>query len=606
TFFGGHLVPDFEGLVNNGLDFYEKEIERCEALHGEESKEFFSAMRIILDCFRTIILRTADACADKAKECDGKECENMLVLASELRTIAHNKPQTFRQAVELVWFLHICNNADSFGRFDKYLYPFYEADIAFGRITKQQVLLILQSLMIKIDEQNQIQNMTIGGILADGAPCYNELTQLILEAVRTMGYKGPNLAMRVSRNMPEKFWDEIHKTLATGQGLPALYNDEVMLDYVTKFGIAKSDCYDFCLAGCSQIMIPGKSQFANDIGIMNVLKIVELALYNGYDAAMTGVKVGPQTGTPDKLDTFDKFMNAFYKQMNYCAQVEADVNNKIVKMFGEREGYALRTLFTKNCLEKALGVYCGGAEYNSIQLECIGITNAANSLIAIKKAVYEDKILTLSQLAEVLKSNYKDNEELKNYFKNNIPKFGNDESEVDALRAEITNHLFSKLREQKSVIGGIYIPGEVIFTTHEWQGRICGATPDGRLAGEVLADSAGASQGTDKKGPTALLNSVLKVAPKDICTSIVLNLKFLKSFWNDSAEKIIILFKVYFEQGGQQLQINVCDAELLKKAYDNPEAYPNLIVRVGGYSAYFNTLSRALQKEILERTQQMV
>lgn len=601
TFFGGHLVPDYETMVNEGLGYYRKKLTK--KLVENPGNDFYSALLTTLHAFETFILRTAEACRYQAEKTeDAKERENMLGLGTDLRQIVSGKPETFRQALQLVWFGHFCNNADSFGRFDKYLEPFYQNDLKAGRISEEEVLTLLKSLMIKIDEVNSIQNMTIGGALPQGGNCYGDLTKLILRAVREMGFKGPNLCIRINEEMPEEFWQEIAENLSTGQGLPALYNEKVMLDWLRKEGIEEEDALDFCLAGCSQMMIPGKSQFVNDIGMINAAKILELTLYNGVDAGMSGVKFPYQTGDAAKFDTFEELLEAYEKQLSYYAKLEADVNNKVVGMLRDTEGYNFRTIFTQNCIESGKGVFEGGAKYNHIQLECIGITNAADSLAAIEKAVYQEKIVSMEELLDTLRSDFAGAEGLRNYLLRKAPKFGNDDNRVDVIRTRITRHFYQELRKQEGILGGHYIPGEVIFIAHDGQGRITGATSDGRRKGTVLADSAGAMQGMDQDGPTALIKSALKIPVEDICTSVALNLKFLKSLWDKSSDKAMLLLKTYLKAGGQQVQVNVCDQEILKQAYENPEAFPSLVVRVGGYSAYFNTLSKELQLEIINRT----
>jgi formate C-acetyltransferase len=444
--------------------------------------------------------------------------------------------------------------------------------------------------------------MTIGGVLPDGGQSYTELTELILEATREMKYKGPNLCIRINESMPKHYWTQIAKNLETGQGLPALYNEKTIIEWMSDYCIDREDALDFCLGGCSQANIPGRSQFVNDIGLMNITKIFELTLYNGVDLAMSGEQIGPRTGEAESFVTFDDLLLAYKKQLDYFIGLEASVNNKIVDYFGRTEGYNLRSIFTRDCTTNGKGIYQGGARYNAIQLECIGITNAADCLAAIKKAVYDDKICTISELKTALLNNFSGYEKLRTYLKNKTPKFGNDEDYVDQIRKEISEYIFDGLRKQKATLGGTYIPGEVIFTVHEGQGKVTGATPDGRLKGTVLADSAGASQGADKQGPTALMKSVLKIPNDKILTSIVLNLKFLKDQWIKDSEKIMMIFETFFHEGGEQLQVNVCNQEELRKAYENPELFPNLVVRVGGFSAYFSSLSKALQLDIIKRT----
>ncbi|MHC1694681.1 MAG: pyruvate formate lyase family protein [Eubacteriales bacterium] len=602
TYFGGHMVMNHEHILRVGLDGIEDEINLHKSAAPAEKLDFYEAMSTTLFAVRTLILRYADRCG-QASEQYGTEKARFAEMSGDIRAIAHNPPVSFRQALQLCWFIHMVSDYDSFGRFDQYLYPFLKKDLDNGSIDLQAALELIEGLWIKVDEEGSIQNMTIGGTDKDGKPAYNELTMLCLEATRELEYKGPNLCLRVSENMPQDFWEATLSSIGTGTGLPALYNERIYIDFLKGMGVPEHDARDFCLAGCSQTMIPGKSSFVNDIGLINIIKCLEITYNNGTDPR-TGIMAGLQTGEVSGFATFDEFLDAFKQQLKYFCALEADINNKDILFRREREGYAIRALFTHNCIEKGQGVYHGGALYNNVELECIGITNAADSLMAIKRAVFDDKTISFVQLVEVLKSDFEDNEALRQCLRNKIPKFGNDDREVDEIRRDITSFIYDEMRAQEGVFGGHYIPGEVIFVVQDWMGSLTGATPDGRKAGQVLADSVGASQGLDKKGPTALLNSVLSIPTDKPLTTPVLNIKFMKSLWNKEGTRVKIqgMFKSFFERGGMQLQINVCDAKVLRDAVDNPQDYQSLVVRVGGYSAYFTTLSRTLQEDIISRT----
>ena len=601
TFFGGHMVMDYDRILARGLGGIARDIENY-SQSSPHKRDFYEAMSITLDGIRQLIRRHAEKALGMSRELYGETARRMKDLSDDLLYITDMPPVSFRQALQLVWFIHLVSDCDSFGRFDRYLYPFFKRDLESGRITMEEALELLEGFWIKIDEACQIQNMTIGGVDLNGRPSYNELTLLCLIATREVGFTGPNLCLRVNEEMPDEIWEEALKTIGTGQGLPALYNERRYIDFLVNMGIPPEDARNFCLAGCSQVMIPGKSNFVNDIGLLNVAKCLEITYMNGRDP-VTGKELGLRTGDPSGFGSFDDFLQAFKKQMEYFCRLEADINNRDVEYRREREGYAVRTLLISDCLERGLGVYHGGAVYNAVQLECIGITNTADSLMAIKKAVFEDRFLSFGELVQALNANFQGYEELRQYLLK-APKFGNDCEEVDELRSEIAAFVFDEMRKQKGIAGGFYIPGEVIFVTHNSQGQATGATPDGRLAGEVLADSAGASQGMDVNGPTALLNSMLRMKDKGPVTTIVLNMKFTKDLWNSegASSKIKTMFKSFFEGGGMQLQINVCDAETLQDAFEHPEKYRSLIVRVGGYSDYFVNLPRALQKEIIKRT----
>ncbi|MCL2740812.1 MAG: hypothetical protein FWE70_01695 [Oscillospiraceae bacterium] len=568
-------------------------------MHDLES--FYMGMHYILDTFAILIQRTAMACFDAAKnERDPDLRRNMLDLHADLTHISAEPPETFRQALQLVWFAHIMADTDTFGRFDKYLYPFYERDLRKGTITEDDALYLLKAFMVKVDEASDIQNMTVGGLMPNGSPSYSGLTSLILRAVREAGYKGPNLCLRVNGHMDDALWTEAYRLMRTGQGLPALYSDDVMVAQLTGAGIPLRHARDYCLAGCSQIMVPGRCQFVNDIGLMNVAKILELTLYGGVDLAKSKADSGFSTGDIASYDGFEGLMEAFKLQLAHYAAMEASVNNKIVGLVSRKEGYAFRTLFVEDCLAKGRNIYNGGALYNNTQLECIGITNAADSLYAIKKVIYDEGFATPAELRDALLANFEGYGRLRSELMK-APKFGNDDDGVDTVRADITRFLFDELRRQDSFVGGKYVPGEVIFVVHDPQGKNTGATPDGRLDGECLADSAGASQGKDISGPTALLNSVLKIPVDGLCTTIVCNMRFSKSLFSNNGRKPMSLIRSFFREGGQQIQVNVTDKNELLRAMEEPGRHMDLIVRVGGYSAYFQTLSRRLQMDVINR-----
>ena len=574
TWFGGHMVLDFETVFAVGLDGYR------EKLQSKPTNDFYKAMEVTLDGVVKFILRLAQK-AEAA--CCGP-------VADVLHHIAHKPPETFHQGLQLCWVLHYLDNSDSFGRFDKYLNPL------FAKEEPERAKELLTDFWLKIEDAEEIQNMTIGG-----TGVYSGLTLLCLEVTRQLAFKGPNLCLRVTPDIPADIWDAALDCIGAGLGLPALYNDGLYSQSLINFGIPAETAENYCFAGCSQLMIPGESNFYNDIGMMNIAKIFELTLYNGFDP-----RIGKQVGvTHDTICDFESLMTAFFAQLKDACDIQVEFHNKELRYRASREGYALRSLFTKDCLEKGLGVFEGGARYNNIQLELIGITNAADSLLAIKKAVFEEKRLSFARLCDILKSNWEGQDNLRAYFRS-LPKFGNDIDEVDGIRAKITKFLYEYFNSAAAALGGCYVPGEVIFTAHEHCGAVTGATPDGRAAGDVLADSAGAQAGCGIAGPTALMNSVFTIPTAGhLLTSVVLNLRFLPNTFGSARPAISALLSSFFAGGGMQVQINVVSSQVLRDAQNNPHLYGDLIVRVGGYSDYFVRLSAALQNEIIERAELM-
>ncbi|MCL2159090.1 MAG: pyruvate formate lyase family protein, partial [Oscillospiraceae bacterium] len=493
TWFGGHMIPDYETILKLGLLGYEKKIEEYRKANGEQKKDFYDALDITLLAIEAVI----DKFADKALKCQ------KIQMHEDLAHIAKNPPVSFRQALLLVWIVHMLNGSDSFGRFDFYLKGFFEADIAAGRMDLEEAYGLIVDFWCKIEGAQAIQNMTLGGVDYAGVPIYSELTRLCIEATAKLGFKGPNLCLRVRADMPGYIWETALDSIKTGNGLPALYNDELFTNSLQNFGYDLKYARGYCFAGCSQLMIPGVCNFVNDIGMMNAAKIAEIALYDGYDPH-TKKQVSIKTGAPEDIESFEGVLAAYKKQLDYFCKIETDIHEKEYRYRASREGYAMRTLFTGDCIEKGKGVYEGGARFSNIELEVIGITNAADHLYAIKNLVFDKKIVSLPALAQILKNNWRGHEALR-ALAIQCDKFGNDKPEVDAIRADITEHIYESYNNKKSALGGIYIPGEVIFTAHDWCGAATGATADGRLAKSVLADSAGAQQGLDKNGPTALL-----------------------------------------------------------------------------------------------------
>lgn len=603
TWFGGHMVLDYDSILRRGLNRYQSEIDECrEENPGHD--EFYAAMETMLKAIQGYIHRYAEKAA-RAAEDPAYDTAKFNRISRDLLQIAHGRPQSFHQALQLLWILHTLNGADSFGRFDQYLWEFYRRDLERGVLTKEAAFDEIGDFFVKIEEANQIQNMTIGGTDANGAPCYNDLTELCLRAAAFLKYKGPNLCLRVSPLMPREIWSAAMDALALGLGIPALYNEGIYADVLLRHGFSETAAHGFCLAGCSQLMIPGESNFYNDVGVLNAAKVLELALYNGFDER-TGCRVGPETGDAASLTSFARFYAAVNRQLDYFCDLEISINDKDVENRAAREGYAMRTLFIKDCIRRAKPVFDGGARYNAIELEVLGITNLANSVYAVKKFVYERGEMTLPELVDVLRHNFEGRDDVRQKLLR-IEKFGNDCEELDLLRGELSDRIFTRFNRSPTRLGGISVPGEVIFTAHEYAGFVTGATPDGRLRGTVLADSAGSAQGQDLKGPTALLNSVLKIPVREhLLTTIVLNVKFSSVVFAKNREKIQQLFEAFFARGGMQLQINVADRESLEDAMLHPEKYRSLIVRVGGYSDYFVNLTPALQSEILARTSQSV
>ncbi len=602
--FNGHMIVDYDKILKIGLGGYRELLENyMKESETERDYHFYNGLLYALKGLQEYIYKHAEMAQYLLdNKVEGYNQEDLEMIIYNCKKISNEAPESFIEALQLFWFIFMAADYDSYGRFDKTMYSFYMND---RKHISDEVLESYLKYFLNKGEQNRgILNMTIGGTECDGSSSVNELTWLILKAVSDLGYKSPNLCVRIDADSDQKLYERVHYNLSKGQAIPALYNDKIIIPMLIAMGIEKEDAYNYSLAGCSQVIIPGKSNFCCDVGVYNVLKILELTLHDGYDKRIDE-QVSIHTGKIEDFDTFDKLYKAYDEQMMYVIEKGVSINNKDV-LFRKDMPSSIRTLFTEGCIENAKAIFEGGAVYNAVQSEVIGLTNTANALYAIKKMVYDDKKITLKELVSALDCNFKGYEELQSTLKNKVDKFGNDCEEVDSIRANIGKRFYEYLSEFDGPIGGKHWAGEVIFQSHMNLAPFTLASADGRFDYEPLADSAGAAQGTDVNGPTALIKSVTKIPYTYPTISRNLNLKFPKDLFREEKDKIIALFRAYFKLEGCQLQINVVDKEELLKAQQNPENYKNLVVRIGGYNDYFVEIPKEMQDEVISRTGQNI
>jgi pyruvate-formate lyase len=602
TFFNGHIVPDYGYVLRRGLSgVLEDIVHYRDRRLTDVERNFYDAMQITVEGLSTYIARYADLAETLLNAAiPGYDRQQLEHIRAACRHLAWQPAQSFPQALQMVWFLMCFVDYDSFGRLDQYLLPYYQASRAQG-MSETGALLWMKYTWIKIEECGAILNMTIGGRLPDGNSAINPLTYLAMQATREMGFRSPNLSLRIRATDPETLWQAAHQTLSTGQGLPALYNDDLIVSMLVDLGYPESEALDYGLAGCSQVILPGRSNFACDVGCYNLLKALELALHDGYDPVL-GQQVGPHTGALETLDSFPRLEQAYDRQMRYMTRLGVAINDKDM-FLRQKEGACVRSLLTMDCLRRGRGIFHGGARFYNIQNEACGITNTANALYALKTLVFEENTISLDRLVAVMDHDWEGQEALRLRFKNKPANFGNNQAGVDIIRAGIAGDWYREIQQYPAVLGGFHWPGEVVFVYHEQHGAFTAASADGRKAGEPLANSAGATSGTDLSGPTALMNSMWKI-PQDQCrTCCVLNLRFSKKVWKDAPDALQDLMQTYFVRGGYQMQVNLVSRDDLLAARQHPEQYADLIVRVGGFSDYYVRLPESLQDEILARTE---
>ncbi len=603
-----HFAPDYATFLNEGVGGIIARIEKSREAHSDDTEalEFLDALEIEMRGLSRFIEGYARAAWRKAEECPSHR-ETLSAMAMACGRVVYDAPRTFREALQLMWLTHLAfritgRSAMALGRVDQFLYPFYERDVAAGRLTEDEASELLACTFYKIGHDTV--NIAIGGVKMDGSDALNRLSYAILHAVGACNIPGPNLSARIHSGTAEDFLDECLQVIGTGLGYPALMNDEVNIPALMRYGYAVEDARDYCMVGCIENFLQGRQPPWTD-GRFNTPKHIELALNRGV-CMLTGVRQGPDTGDPDSFATMDDFMAAFETQLRHGASkymrlffnLNESVNPKTYKS-------PLLSCFCRDCIGRAKDINEGGALYPSVHGACcMGIATVSDSLAAIEKLVFDTKQMTLSHLAECVKADFV-GYEVERRLMLAAPKYGNDDEYADKYAVwfvEKMHEIFSRYHTRDG--GGVYL-AMAANTQNICEGRNVAATPDGRHAREALNDAASPMHGRDKNGPTAVVLSTTKPDYRLVACGTVLNQKYSPiMFKNDKLrEKLRALIRVYFARGGQEMQINAVSRAILMDASEHPENYGGLVVRVSGFSAFYTSLSKDVQKDILERTE---
>ena len=593
---GGHGNPDYGRIINFGTDYIRSIIAENREKYPQEDW-FYNSCSYALDAIDIMGSRYHEEALKRAKECDNEDDKTFyLRMAKAFRTVPTKPAYDFMSAMCSFMLVFALDGSDSPGRFDQYMYPAY-----LKTENKEEVIDLLDRLWDYFKDHRS-WNLCISGSDETYNDESNELTYAILEMVRKKGYNTPNLTCRVHRNTPDKLWNAIADTLSVGTGLPALYNDDVVCVALEKIGINPEDCHDYCMNGCNQIDILGKSHMGLEDGEVIFTKCLEFALHNGVDA-MTNEKISIETGDPVTFNSYERFEKAFMDQLEFVTYNSCSSANRYQQMRGVYEPHPLRSCLIEGCLEKGRDYRNGGPLYNHGQILAEGIADTGDSLYAIKKLIYDEKKYTMEELIDALNKNFVGYEKLHHDFKN-CEKFGNDIEEVDSITVRALNRFFTVLKRNNTYRGGVFTGGCSPFNRAANYGKKTAALPNGKLKGEpLLADSIAATPGRDTQGPTSQIKSVLKFNHFDAGSGFVFQNKFEKKMFNTEKGKasFIALAKAFFAGGGQQYTISVVSPEDLLQAKEHPENHRNLIVRVGGYSDYFVNLTNELQDNVIER-----
>ena len=602
-----HYAPDYEHILHVGLPGMIDEIDASLQVHRNDPNKVvtLSAMKKTLCGFSEMIqkyMRQADALADSPDF----DPQRLRFIADNCRAIVNGSPKTFGQALQLVWFCHTAflmegRYAMAFGRMDQYLYRFYKTDIDQGILTDEMVIELLENVFIRL--QDDVVNICIGGQNTQGECEVNPLSHCILRAVRNCNVPGPNLSLRYTQNTPDDFLDECLETIGTGLGYPAIMNDDVNIAALKKYGYAEEDVCNYSMVGCIENFITGKQPPWSD-GRFDTPRFFDYVFNNGV--SITNGSVGLNLCNLDEITSMSDFMTIFEKQLafgvdEYVFNFNAKNDSINQKFFAE----PFLSCFCRDCIGRGLDINCGGSIYPSVHgAALMGIGTVCDSLAAIEKLVFADRTTTLSELRDAMNANFEGYGELRQKLLE-APKYGNNDPFVDKYAVWFIDYLGSLFEKKKTRDGGgIYIAAAANVSNIS-AGKIINATPDGRLRGEPLSDAASPTYGRDTRGATSTVNSVSKPDYTKVACGSVVNQKFSPSmFTPEKRKKLMALIKTYFKKGGQELQINATLRETLIDAIEHPEKYQNLVVRVSGFSAFYVTLEKDVQLDILNRTQQ--
>ena len=638
-----HIAVNYGRLLTDGLKGYE---ERAKKLRAEldltdpeaiDKNIFYHAVLITIGAVKKFAERYSALAEELAeKEADSSRRDELLEMSRICAKVPYEPAATFREAVQSVWFIQLILQIESnghslsYGRFDQYMYPYYEADIREGRITEDEALELLTCLWIKTLTINKVrsqahtlssagspmyQNVTIGGQTMDGKDAVNGLSFLVLRSVAQTRLTQPNLTVRYHKNLNKKFFDECIEVMKLGFGMPALNNDEIIIPSFINWGVSKEDAYNYSAIGCVETAVPGKWGYrCTGMSYVNFPRILLCAMNDGVDLT-SGKRFARGCGYFKDMTSYEELMEAWDKTVREMTRYSVIVENAI-DIASERDvPDILCSTLTDDCLGRGKTIKEGGAVYDFISGLQVGIANMADSLAAIKKLVFEEQKITPGQLWDAIVDDFQspENKKIQELLISSAPKYGNDDDSVDQLVVEAYDSYLDEIakypstRHMRGPVGGIRYGGTSSISANVGQGMGTMATPDGRNAGEPLAEGCSPSHNSDKNGPTAVFKSVSKLPTEKITGGVLLNQKMTPQMLSteENKQKLEMLIAAFFNRlHGYHVQYNVVSKETLLDAQAHPEKHKDLIVRVAGYSAFFNVLSRKTQDDIIGRTEQ--
>lgn len=629
----GHTALDGKVYKYGLLDLKEKiqkELDNLDFMNDHEAsdkQEELTGMAISCDAAILFAERHADLADEMSlTEKDPKRVEELKKIAEVCRWVPAHAPRNYWEAIQMYWFVHLgtiteLNGWDAMnpGHFDQHLAPFYEKDIAEGTLTRDQAKELMSCFFIKVNNQtappkvgitakesgtyNDFTNLNIGGIKADGRDGVSEVSYIMLETVEELHLLQPGSALHISVRTPERFLRAGCKVIRQGHGYPSVFNPDVYVQELMRQGKSLTDAREGGCSGCIEVGAFGKEAYILT-GYLNVPKILEVTLHNGVDP-VSGQHVGLSTGDPREFKTYDELYAAFLKQLHYFVDMKVRVSNYIDRMFAKYAPATFLSLFIDDCIAKGKDYYNAGPRYNTNYIQCTGLGTITDSLSVLRKHVYEDKTYTMDEILEATDHNFEGYEAMRQFILNRTPFFGNDDDYADSIAIKVFDDLYDAIEGKPNTRGECFHLNMLSTTCHVYFGKIMGATPNGRFAGRAISDGTSPSHGADTHGPSAVIKSLGKLDQVK-SGGTLLNQRFMPSLLKTEEDiaKLASLIRSYFAMGGHHIQFNIVDTETLYNAQRTPEDYRDLLVRVAGYSDYFNDMNADLQADVIARTEQ--
>ncbi len=628
----GHTAMDGKMYHIGLLDLKEriqKKIDSLDFIYDPEAtdkQQELEAMAISCDAAILFAERHAELAESMAaEETDPQRKKELEKIADVCRWVPAHAPRDLWEAIQMYWFVHLgtvteLNGWDSMnpGHIDQHLFPFYQKGIEEGTLTRDQAKELISCLWIKFNNQpappkvgvtalesgtyNDFTNINIGGVDRNGNSAANEISYIILEIQEELHELQPGLSIHIAENTPDDFLLAGIKVIRQGHGYPSVFNPDTYVKEMTRAGKTLEDAREGGCSGCIEVGAFGKEAYLLT-GYLNTPKILEITLHNGIDPE-TGKRLGLETGDPRTFKTFEELYDAWHKQMIYFVNLKLSVNNYIERMFSLYAPATFLSLFIDDCIEKGKDYYSGGARYNTTYIQCTGLGTITDCFTTLKKHVFEDKRYTMDEILEACEKNWNGVEVMRQYIRNHTPFFGNDDKYADDIAVRVYDDLVKAIEGRPNTRGGQTHLNMLSTTCHNYFGSVCGATPNGRFAHFAISDGTSPAHGSDSHGPTAVIKSLGKL-DQTKSGGTLLNVRFVPNLLKreEDMRKLGQLIRTYFKFGGHHIQFNIVDTATLLDAQKHPDQYRDLLVRVAGYSDYFNDMTEQLQNEIIARTE---